>query len=128
MGGGADFDDGLPFAMRMPRAFIHASKSSALIRWPFWLISKRFCFAMVAGVGSTAGVRWALGGRVAQAESARTPQSAAMGVVERIIEHRSGRTDGSPGRSVDARAAKQVASGAISLTKPAIRCGFVLRG
>ena len=32
---------GLPLATRMPLAFIHASNSSAVMRRPFWLMSKR---------------------------------------------------------------------------------------
>lgn len=66
-GAGLRVDAGGPSAIRIPRAFIQRSKSSALIRRPFWIISKRFDLPTATGADG-AGIS-ADGGRLAQAES-----------------------------------------------------------
>jgi hypothetical protein len=72
-GAGLRVDAGGPSAIRIPRAFIQRSKSSALIRRPFWIISKRLDLPTATGAegaGSSAD-----GGRLAQAESSSAAEA-----------------------------------------------------
>jgi hypothetical protein len=59
-----------PFAMRIPRAFIQASKSSARILRPFWVISKRLESPIPIGVfGGGSGAFATEGARLAQPDN-----------------------------------------------------------
>ncbi len=73
-GAGLRVDAGGPSAIRIPRAFIQRSKSSALIRRPFWVISKRLDLPTATGAEG-AGAS-ADGGRLAQADSSSAAMAA----------------------------------------------------